>query len=62
MTDQSNEYKRFTELVNQVVSVPRSEMRRREEEYQRQSRANPNRRGPKPRKKQEPASRDLDAS
>jgi len=34
-------------LVRKVLSVPHEEIMRREEEYKRQSLANPNRRGPK---------------
>jgi hypothetical protein len=43
----SEEYDRFTRLVNHVLSVPKAEILRREAEYKRQSEANPNRRGPK---------------
>jgi hypothetical protein len=43
----SEEFDRFTALVDQVIAVPRSEVLKREEEYQRQSAANPKRRGPK---------------
>jgi len=46
----SEEYDRFTQLVDRVISVPKAEIRKREEEYKRQSEANPNRRGPKPKK------------
>jgi hypothetical protein len=38
---------RFDALVRKVLSVPHSEIVRREAEYKRQSLANPNRRGPK---------------
>jgi hypothetical protein len=38
---------RFDALVRQVLSVPHAEIMRREAEYQRQSQANPHRRGPK---------------
>jgi hypothetical protein len=38
---------RFDALVRKVLSVPHSEIMRREAEYKRQSLANPNRRGPK---------------
>jgi hypothetical protein len=47
----SEEYDRFTALVDQVIAVPRSEVLKREEEYQRESKANPKRRGPKPKAK-----------
>jgi len=46
----SEEFDRFTALVDQVIAVPRSELQKREEEYQRESKANPKRRGPKPKK------------
>jgi hypothetical protein len=46
----SEEYDRFTALVDQVIAVPRAEVLKREEEYQRQAAANPKRRGPKPKK------------
>lgn len=38
----------FDNLVTAVLKVPHAEMKRREAEYQRQSKLNPNRRGPKP--------------
>jgi hypothetical protein len=56
----SEEYDRFTQLVDRVISVPRSELERRQAEYKRQSEANPNRRGPK-QKKTSSASRDSGA-
>jgi hypothetical protein len=43
----SEEFDRFTALVDKVIAVPRSEVLKREEEYKRQSEANPKRRGPK---------------
>ncbi len=43
----SEEYNRFTDLVDQVLAVPHSELQKRQEEYQRESEANPKRRGPK---------------
>jgi len=46
----SEEYDRFTRLVDRVISVPHSEIQKRQAEYKRQSEANPNRRGPKPKK------------
>jgi hypothetical protein len=45
---------RLTDAMKLILSVPRDEILRREEEYKRQSALNPNRRGPKP--KQKPAS------
>jgi hypothetical protein len=39
---------RLTAAMKTILSVPRSEILRREAEYQKQSKANPRRRGPKP--------------
>ena len=44
---------RFDALVRKVLSVPHEEILRREEEYKRQSEANPKKRGPKPKKMNE---------
>jgi hypothetical protein len=46
----SEEFDRFTALVDQVLSVPHSEIEKRQEEYQRQQEASLTRRGPKPKK------------
>ena len=46
----SEEFDRFTALVDQVLSVPHSEIEKRQEEYQREREASPTRRGPKPKK------------
>jgi hypothetical protein len=43
----SAEFDEFTKLVDQVLSVPHSEIARREKEYQKQVAQNPKRRGPK---------------
>jgi hypothetical protein len=43
----SEEYERFTNLVDHLLSVPHEEMQQREAEYQKQVDANPKRRGPK---------------
>jgi hypothetical protein len=43
----STEFARFSSLVSQVLSVPKTEILRREAEYQKQSALNPKRRGPK---------------
>ena len=43
----SAEYKRFTRLVDQVLSVPHSVIKQRMEEYKKQVAENPKRRGPK---------------
>lgn len=44
---QSSEFEEFTKLVDLVLSVPHSEILRREKEYQKQVAQNPKRRGPK---------------
>ena len=44
------EFDRFTALVDQVMSVPRAELQKRQEAYLREQAANPIRRGPKPKK------------
>jgi hypothetical protein len=46
----SEEFRRFNALVGKVVSVPKAVLDQREKEYQEQSKANPSKRGPKPRK------------
>lgn len=43
----SEEYNRFTNLVDRLLIVPHEEIQRREAEYRKQVDANPNRRGPK---------------
>ena len=45
---QSDEYKRFNALVGKVLSVPKPVLDQRLAEYEKQSKANPKRRGPKP--------------
>ena len=47
-TDAPQAAAQFDALVRKVLSVPHSEILRREAEYKRQSLANPRRRGPKP--------------
>jgi len=47
----STEYDRFTRLVDQVLSVPREELLRREAEYRKRADADPRKRGPKRRVK-----------
>jgi hypothetical protein len=42
----TTEYDRFTSLVKQVLSVPKAEIQRREEEYKRETASRP-KRGPK---------------
>jgi hypothetical protein len=43
----SPEFARFAKLVDGVLSVPKTEILRREAEYQKQAALNPKRRGPK---------------
>ena len=56
----SAEYRKFTNLVDRLMSVPHEEIKKREAEYKNQADANPNKRGPKKKKrkmvKQSPAS------
>jgi hypothetical protein len=47
----SLEYDAFKALLGRIIAVPHSEIVKREAEYQRQSKLNPNRRGPKPKRK-----------
>ena len=42
---------RFKGAMKKIISVPHSEIVRREEEYKRQSNLNPRKRGPKPKRK-----------
>jgi hypothetical protein len=42
---------RFNAAMKTILSVPRSEMLRREEEYKKQAALNPRKRGPKPKPK-----------
>jgi hypothetical protein len=46
----SPEYDAFKALLSRVLAVPHSVIVEREAEYQRQSKLNPNRRGPKAKK------------
>jgi hypothetical protein len=47
----SAEFKRFTALVDRVLAVPHSVIKQRVEEHRRQAAQNPNRPGPKPKRK-----------
>jgi hypothetical protein len=58
----SAEYNRFTNLVDQLLSVPHEEIKRREAEYKKQADANPNKRGPKKKRKAVTPSDDHGAS
>jgi hypothetical protein len=42
-----SEFDKFTELVDQVLAVPHTEILRREKEYQKQQALKPKRSGPK---------------
>jgi len=44
---QSTEYKRFTNAVERIMSIPKTEILRREAEYKKQADLNPRKRGPK---------------
>jgi len=41
-------FTRFESAMRKILSVPKDELLRREAEYKKQSDANPNKRGPKP--------------
>lgn len=43
----ASEFDAFSTLVSRVLSVPKTEILRREAEYQKQAALNPKRRGPK---------------
>jgi hypothetical protein len=43
----SAEYRKFTNLVDHLLSVPHEEIKKREAKYRKEVDANPNRRGPK---------------
>ena len=47
----TKEYDAFTNLVDRVLSVPHSEIQRRVEAHRKEAAKNPNRRGPKPKRK-----------
>ena len=55
----SPEYDNFKALLGKLIAVPHSVIMEREAEYQKQAALNPNRRGPKPKRK--PASRAVKA-
>jgi hypothetical protein len=50
-THTPSEFDTFTKAVEHILSVPKSEILRREEEYRRQAALNPHKRGPKPKVK-----------
>jgi hypothetical protein len=47
----STEYERFTALVDQVLAVPHNVIKQRVDEYRKKAALNPNRPGPKPKRK-----------
>jgi hypothetical protein len=47
----SPEYDAFKGLLNRIMAVPHSEIAKRETKYQKQVALNPNKRGPKPKRK-----------
>jgi hypothetical protein len=47
----SPEYVAFKSLLNRIVSVPREVLQQREAEYKKQSTLNPNKPGPKPKRR-----------
>jgi hypothetical protein len=47
----STEYTAFKTLLNRITTVPREELQRREAAYKKQAALNPNKRGPKPKRK-----------
>jgi hypothetical protein len=51
MTKRSGEYETFKSLLGRVLSVPHSEIVRRETEYKKQAALNPHKRGPKSKRK-----------
>lgn len=57
--DHSLEFDAFVAIVDKVLTVPRAEMLRREEEYRKQAQANPHKRGPKRKTAKPSASPDL---
>jgi hypothetical protein len=61
MNKNSPEFDAFSSLVSHVISVPKTEILRREAEYEKQAALNPKRRGPKRKPKQTSASPGLAA-
>jgi hypothetical protein len=50
-TKTESEFDAFTRVVDKVLSVPKTEILRREAEYRKQADLNPRKRGPKPKTK-----------
>ncbi len=51
MREGSEAFIRFDAAMRKLLSVPRSEFQRREDEYKKQAALNPRKRGPKPKRK-----------
>lgn len=51
MPKHSVEYERFTDLVDRVLAVPHAVIKRRVEEHRKRAALNPNRPGPKPKRR-----------
>jgi hypothetical protein len=51
MKHSTTEYDAFKDLLSRIMTVPHSEIVKREAEYQKQLALNPNKRGPKPKRK-----------
>jgi len=47
MARPSKEYTEFVKLTDKLLSVPRAELQKREEQYREKAAQNPNKRGPK---------------
>lgn len=56
-----NEFDTFTDTIDRLLSVPHSEIQKREQEYRKKVASNPHKRGPK-RKAKSSASRDVDGA
>jgi hypothetical protein len=46
---ENQEFDAFTKMMDSLLSVPKAELAKREEEYKKKANANPRKRGPKPR-------------
>lgn len=55
MKYEPTEFDKFTSLVDRVLAVPHSVIKQRVEEHRKQAALNPNRPGPKPKRKVKPS-------
>jgi hypothetical protein len=55
MAESKPEYEAFTRTLDKLLTVPHDELKRRMDAYKEKAAKNPNRRGPKPRKKRNQA-------